>query len=187
MSKNPVALKIAAPYARALFSYAIQRNLIHQLTGDFQNLEDFFNKTPVLVRYLNNPIVSKKAKKEILAKTIKSKLNGETFKFLMVLINRNRINLVTSVGYLYLELVYGSASIRMVEVVTAFPFNRMQKNSFVKKLKKITQAREIRLVINVDPSLIGGFLIKSKSKIADFTIKNRLQNLAKHLDSVLDI
>ena len=97
MSKNPVALKIAAPYARALFSYAIQRNLIHQLTGDFQNLEDFFNKTPELVRYLNNPIVSKKAKKEILAKTIKSKLNGETFKFLMVLINRNRINLVTSV------------------------------------------------------------------------------------------
>jgi F-type H+-transporting ATPase subunit delta len=176
MSKNPVALKIAAPYARALFSYAIQRNLIHQLTGDFQ-----------LVRYLNNPIVSKQAKKEILAKTIKSKLNGETFKFLMVLINRNRINLVTSVGYLYLELVYGSASIRMVEVVTAFPFSRMQKNSFVKKLKKITQAREIRLVINVDPSLIGGFLIKSKSKIADFTIKNRLQNLAKHLDSVLDI
>ena len=44
MSKNPVALKIAAPYARALFSYAIQRNLIHQLTGDFQNLEDFFKK-----------------------------------------------------------------------------------------------------------------------------------------------
>jgi F-type H+-transporting ATPase subunit delta len=105
----------------------------------------------------------------------------------MVLINRDRINLVTSVGYLYLELVYSSASIRMVEVVTAFPFSRMQKNSFVKKLKKITKAREIRLVINVDPSLIGGFLIKSKSKIADFTIKNRLQNLAKHLDSVLDI
>jgi F0F1-type ATP synthase delta subunit len=55
------------------------------------------------------------------------------------------------------------------------------------ELKQITNAREIRLVINVDPNLIAGFLIKTKSKIVDFTIKSKLQNLAKHLDNVLDI
>jgi F0F1-type ATP synthase delta subunit len=42
-------------------------------------------------------------------------------------------------------------------------------------------------VINEDPSLIGGFLIKTESKIIDFTIKNKLQQLAKHLDTVLEI
>jgi len=62
-----------------------------------------------------------------------------------------------------------------------------KKNTLVKKLKQITNAREIRLVINVDPNLIAGFLIKTKSKIVDFTIKSKLQNLAKHLDNVLDI
>jgi F-type H+-transporting ATPase subunit delta len=187
MSKNPLALKIASPYARALFSYSVEKNLLHQVTADFQSLEIFFNNTPELVRYLANPVISKKAKKEILTKTIKSKLNHDTFNFLMILINRDRINLVTAVINSYLELVYDTASIIMIEVATAFPFNRSQKNTLVKKLKQITNAREIRLVIEVDSNLIGGFLIKTKSKTVDFTIKNQLQSLAKHLDTVLDI
>ena len=55
------------------------------------------------------------------------------------------------------------------------------------KLKELTNAREIRLVITVDPDLIGGFLITTSSKVMDYTIKNQLQNLAKHLDSVLEL
>jgi len=43
------------------------------------------------------------------------------------------------------------------------------------------------LFINVDPNLIGGFLIKTESKVIDFTIKNQLKKLAKHLDTVLEI
>jgi len=39
----------------------------------------------------------------------------------------------------------------------------------------------------VDSSLIGGFLIKTDSKVIDFTIKNQLQPLAKHLATVLEI
>jgi len=57
----------------------------------------------------------------------------------------------------------------------------------IKKLKELTNAREIRLVITVDSNLIGGFLIKTNSRVIDFTIKNQLQKLASHLDSVLEI
>jgi len=46
---------------------------------------------------------------------------------------------------------------------------------------------EIRLVVTVDSTLIGGFLIKTNSRVIDFTIKNQLENLAKHLDGVLEI
>jgi len=44
MSKNPVASKIAAPYARALYDYSVEQNIMHQITADFQNLEVFFSK-----------------------------------------------------------------------------------------------------------------------------------------------
>jgi len=75
----------------------------------------------------------------------------------------------------------------MIEVSTAFAFTNKQKNMLVKKLKELTDAREIRLVITVDPSLIGGFLIKTNSRVIDFTVKNQLQKLASHLDTVLEI
>jgi len=187
MSKNPLAAKIATPYARALYDFSVEQNLMHQITADFQNLEVFLTQNPDLTKYLNNPVIGADQKQEVLDKTLKSQLNQETFKFLSVLVNRDRINLLPEVISCYLELVYSLASIKMIEVSTAFAFTNLQKNTLIKKLKELTNAREIRLVIKVDSSLIGGFLIKTNSKIIDFTVKNQLQLLAKHLDSVLEI
>ena len=187
MSGNPLTLKIAAPYARALFDFSIEKNIMHQITADFQNLDIFFNETSELTEYLTNPVVKQEAKRDILAKTLKSQINTETFKFLMVLVDRDRINLLSAIINNYLELVYQTASIKMMEVSTASTFTNAQKNALIQKLKELTNAREIRLVINEDPSLIGGFLIKTDSKVIDFTIKNQLQQLAKHLDTVLEI
>jgi len=122
MSANPLASKIAAPYARALFDFSVEKNIMHQITADFQNLEIFLEKTPELTEYLENPIVSQEAKREILSKTLKSQVNAETFKFLLVLVDRDRINLLKPIITNYLELVYETASIKTIEVSTAFPF-----------------------------------------------------------------
>jgi F-type H+-transporting ATPase subunit delta len=187
MSVNPLASKIATPYARALYDFSVEQNIMHQVTADFQNLEVFLAKTPDLTEYLSNPVVSLKQKEDILTKTLKSEVNSETFKFLMVLVKRDRVNLLPSVIVNYLELVYKTDSVKMIEVSTAFAFTNLQKNTLIKKLKELTNAREIRLVINVDSSLIGGFLIKTNSKVIDFTVKNQLQLLAKHLDTVLEL
>ena len=187
MSGNPLTVKIALPYARALFDFSIEKNIMHQITADFQNLDTFLNESSELTEYLKNPVVSQNAKREILTKLLKSQINTETFKFLMVLVNRDRINLLQIIISSYLELVYETASIKMVEISTATVFNIEQKNILIQKLKELTNAREIRLIITVDPNLIGGFLIKTESKIIDFTIKNQLKQLAKHLDTVLEI
>jgi F-type H+-transporting ATPase subunit delta len=187
MSTNPLAAKIAAPYARALYDFSVEQNIMHQITADFQNLEVFLSKSEDFKIYLSNPLISADKKQEILEKTLKSELNTETFKFLLVLVKRDRINLLDSVIDSYLQLVYRLASIKMIEVSTAFAFTNKQKNMLIKKLKELTNAREIRLVITVDSSLIGGFLIKTNSRVVDFTVKNQLQKLASHLDSVLDI
>ena len=165
MTKNPLATKIAAPYARALFDFSLEKNIMHQITADFQNLDVFLAKTSDLVEYLNNPLITNTKKEELLTKTLKSQLNQETFKFLNVLIKRDRINLLQSVIDNYLSLVYSLASVKMIEVSTAYPFTNIQKNTLIKKLKEITKAREIRLIIYVDPNLIGGFLIKTNSKV----------------------
>lgn len=187
MSSNPLELKIAAPYARALFDFSVEKNIMHQITADFQNLESFLEESAELTEYLGNPIVNKSAKQAVLTKALKSQVNDNTFKFLMVLVERDRINLLTSVIANYLELVYETASIKTIEVATAFAFSNSQKEDLIQKLKELTNAREIRLVVTEDSSLIGGFLIKTESKVIDFTIKNQLQNLAKHLDAALEI
>jgi F-type H+-transporting ATPase subunit delta len=94
MSANPLTAKIAAPYARDLFDFSVEQNIMHQITADFQNLEIFLNENPELTDYLDNPVVSQNAKREVLTKTLESQVNTVTFKFLMILVNRERLNLL---------------------------------------------------------------------------------------------
>ena len=139
MSANPLAAKIAAPYARALYDFSVEQNIMHQITADFQNLEVFLSKTEDLTEYLSNPLVSTEKKRKILDKTLKSELNAETFKFLLVLVSRDRINLLSTVIDSYLQLVYRLASIKTIEVSTAYAFTNLQKNTLIKKLKELTK------------------------------------------------
>ena len=70
MSINPLLAKIAAPYARALYTFSVDQNLMHQITADFQNLEVFLSQTPDLTEYLNNPLIESSQKEELLEKTL---------------------------------------------------------------------------------------------------------------------
>merc|ERR1712161_95651 len=133
-SKNPAETKIAIPYARALYDFSIEQNLMHQITSDFQSLSVLLNKTVDLTDYLQNPIISQVAKQELLEKTLKS--NGETFKFLSILVKRKRINLIEPIIQNYLNLVYELASIKMIEVSSAFAFTNILRNTLIKKKKK---------------------------------------------------
>jgi F-type H+-transporting ATPase subunit delta len=82
----------------------------------------------------------------------------------MVLVDRDRINLLKSIITNYLELVYETASIKTIEVSTAFPFTNLQKNTLIQKLKRINKCTRNSISNYVDPSLIGGFLIKTEFK-----------------------
>ncbi len=84
MSKNPLAAKAAIPYARALYDFSVEQNLMHQITADFQNLEVFLTQTSDLTDYLNNPLIGHNQKQELLDNIIK--LDNNTKEIIYVLI-----------------------------------------------------------------------------------------------------
>ena len=186
MSKDPLSAKIAEPYARALYDFSIQGNIMHEITADFRNLEVFLSQTPDLVNYLNNPLIAKNQKIELLDKTLKKEVNANTLKFLNVLVQRERINLLETIIENYLALIYALASVKIINVTVAVAMGAGLESALLRKLEELTRAREIRLVVTVDPSIIAGMVIKTKSQIIDFSYRNKLRLLAKHLDSILE-
>jgi len=187
MSKNPVALKIAAPYARALFDFGKETGTLFEVTSDVQNIQTLLFKSKELSKCLQNPLVSSEAKREILIGVTNKKINKETLQFLSILIERNRINLLLTVIYSYLELVYKTAKSKVFQIVSADIISGDQKVRLIKKIKSITKSNRIMIQFNTDKNLIGGLLIRNQGKIVDYSIKNKLRILAKQLDTVLEI
>ena len=83
-------------------------------------------------------------------------------------------------------MIYDLASVKIINVTVAVEMGVGLETALLRKLEELTDAREIRLVVNVDPSIIAGMIIKTKSQIIDFSYRNKLRLLAKHLDSVLE-
>lgn len=187
MSKNPIALKVAAPYARALFDFVNDTGTLFEVTSDIQNIQGLLFKSPELVECLQNPLISGEAKQEILVKVAGKKMSADTLQFLGTLIERKRINLLPTILFNYLELVYKTACSRAFQIVSAKTLSNGQRTRLIKKIKAVVKFDRVMVDFSTDKSLIGGFLIRNNGKVVDYTVKNKLKTLAKQLDTVLEL
>lgn len=180
---------VPAIYARALFDFQKNKHWsigIH-ITDDLTDLQGLVAKSPELIEYLNNPLLSQKVKHEVLTKILKNQIVPETFDFLMLLVNRNRINILPEIISNYVSLIDDAASLKKVEITTVRTFTPRQEKMLISILKKIIKVEKFELTYNYDPSLIAGFIIKVESTRIDCSIKGELQQYASHFDTVLEI
>ena len=115
------------------------------------------------MQYLKNPIVSKYAKLDTISKIFKTKAQSQTFEYLSFLINRDRIGLLPTIIDIYINEMYREAKVIQIEVISASKFAPWQIRQLLSKLKQITSGHKISITGSIDKSLIGGFLIRTKS------------------------
>lgn len=182
MASQMINSKVAEPYATALVDLAISTHTLDLVTADINDLIELFESKTDLQSYLSNPLYSQESKKAVLNKIlVPLYFNQNTIKFLMVLIDRNRINMFPSIAKVYLQKVYDYVDIQVVSVKSAFPLSEEQEKTLIEILRKIVNAYEIKLVTEVDKTLLGGFQIKFGSYIIDASIRAQLQQLANQL------
>ena len=174
--------KIGNTYASVLFETSLEKNVLHQVIGDFTNLKKLLDESAEFRNFLTNPLLKKDQKRDILIKALKKKLNLSTFNVLMLLVERNIINCLPEIVSTFLALVNKTATVITFEIVVANELNSAQKRRLTETLKKLTGAKTVKLLVKIDSSIIGGFLIKKDSNIIDLTAKNELKQLAKFLN-----
>jgi len=138
MNTSPVALKIAAPYANALFDFTSSNNMSYQIVRDIKHIKRLLMETKKFDEYLSNPTISSNKKLEIIEKTLDKKINNFTLNFLLVLVKRNRIDLLETILFSYENLTRSTSSVILVEVLTAFKFSATQSNKLMRKVKRFS-------------------------------------------------
>lgn len=186
MSSKMLMSKVADPYASALLNLASATNTLDTITSDINDLLELFDSNENLVGYLSNPMYSRKSKKDVLEKVIAPLyFNENTVRFLMVLLDRSRIDLLESIAEKYLQMVYDFAEIKIAQVSSAIPLTPDQELDLISRLRNRTGAKEIKLVTNVDKSLLGGLKVQIGSNVIDLSLKGQLRELATQLDTNL--
>lgn len=195
--------KIANPYSEALLQlglnlYLKEKNtdtqVFFQIIFDMENLLTLLKLTPVLEKYLSNPLIPDNDKKNVLEKCFTKKTSNTTKNFLMLLVDKKRIGFLQTIIQTFLNKAYNFVCLKFVEVYSAYPLNKEQKEQLVEKLKillgpEFTTSKvyysKINVTFRVDKEILGGFIIKVDSKIIDLSLRGELECLAKQLETSL--
>ena len=176
-----VLSKVAEPYAEALLDLAKSNDSLKETTNDMNIVSQFLANSSDLKKFLGNPLSTRDAKKNVIKDILGEQISGSTLKFLLLLVDRNRIEVLESIAQKFLELSYKQESIEIAKITSSIQLSAEQQKEIAEKLKIITGAKQIKLALKIDPQLIGGFTIEIGSKLIDTSIRGQLRQISSLL------
>jgi F-type H+-transporting ATPase subunit delta len=176
-----VLSKVAEPYAEALLDLAISTDALKETTNDINIVSQFLANSSDLKKFLGNPLITRNAKKTVVKDILGEQISGSTLKFLLLLVDRGRIEVLENIAQKFLELSYKQESIEIAKITSSIQLSAQQQKEIAEKLKAITGAKQIKLALKVDPQLIGGFTIEIGSKMIDTSIRGQLRQISSLL------
>lgn len=184
MKNSKMSGQIVEPYAEALMSVAQEHNLTEELGTDLRSLLELWQNSPELASFLGNPIVKAEDKKAVLATILGDESNSYLKNFLMLLVNRRRIMYIDAIAEKYLELLRKLNNVVLAMVTSVAELNEEQKEAIADKVKNLSGASGVEIKTNLDPSLIGGVIIKVGSQVYDTSIRGQLQRISLNLSKM---
>jgi F-type H+-transporting ATPase subunit delta len=178
---SSVITKVAEPYAEALLDLAKSTDTLKETTNDINIISQFLANSSDLKKVLSNPIVTRDDKKKLLKEILSEHIGSNTLKFLLLLVDRNRIALIEGIAQKFLQLSFKEESIEIAKVISTVQLSADQQQNIAEKLKVITGAKQIKLALKIDPQLIGGFTIEVGSKLIDTSIRGQLKQISSLL------
>ena len=168
----------AKRYAQATFDIALQRDQLDQWASDLH----------LVVEALRNEEFSAFLEHAKIPLPRKVQTIGEAFQgvdpmvqnLLSLLVSRGLVELVPEVEEGYQELLDQHRGREQVDVSSAVPLRDSEREQIVQFLTRLIN-KDVVLDSRVDPSILGGLVIKVGDRLIDGSTRTRLQGLGKQL------
>jgi F-type H+-transporting ATPase subunit delta len=173
-----IQASLSGRYATALFDLAREGKAIDAVSASLQTLKGALAESEDFRRLTTSPLVSRdEALKAASATASALGLDDLTTKFLGVLAQNRRLGQLGAVIRAFGQLAARHRGETTAEVTSAHPLSATQIKALTAKLK--TQlARDVAVDVTVDPSILGGLIVKIGSRQIDGSIRSKLNSLA---------
>lgn len=165
-------------YAKALLKFAQEKGADKRVYALMQTLSDSFVNEPDLNKAVTNPFVDADAKTKLLMTASGADAKDAVFAdFIKLLIHNNRIDFMRPAALAYLDLYRKANNIYLVEITSAAPLSDKEMQRLKNIIDTHVNGAQVEYHTDIDPDLIGGFVVKIDSERLDASIKNELKQL----------
>jgi F-type H+-transporting ATPase subunit delta len=167
-------VQIARPYAQALFDLAKGDNAVAAVEGGLDAVARIANESPDFARFLRSPVINAEEKAAALEAVLaKAKPDATVGNFLRVIARNGRLFALPAIVKAFRELAAKERGETNAEVTSAAPLSDGQLANLTETLKT-KLGKTVTLTQHVDPSLIGGLVVKVGSQMIDSSLKTKL-------------
>lgn len=175
--------QVLEPYAEALMSLAQANNLTEEIGENMRSLLSLVKESEELQALLANPFIKADAKKAVIEQVVGEQVHPYTRNFLKLLVDRGRILFLEGICQQYLAILRKLNQIVLAEVTATVNLNEGQEQAIKERVKAMTNANEVELIVNLDNELIGGVIIKVGSQVIDASLRGQLRRIGMSLSS----
>lgn len=177
MRKAP--LSVARRYARALLDVALQKGGADALAAELSTVAGTLESQPELRRVLMHPALSSEKKAKVATQVFKS-VAPLLSKLIGLLVERDRVALLSAIRDAYTDLWNEQRGVVAAEAISAAPLLDAQQKALAAAAKKLA-GREVTLKSSVDPSLLGGVVLRMNGRTYDGSLRAQLRALRERL------
>jgi F-type H+-transporting ATPase subunit delta len=175
----PIVSGMAGRYATALFELALETNAIDSVLTDLQKFDTLLAESADLTRLVRSPVFSADVQLKALSAVLdKAGIGGVAAQFLKVVAANRRLFAVRDVVKAYAALVARHKGEVTAQVTVAEPLSDAHRGEIKNTLNAVT-GKDVRVDVKVDPSIIGGLVVKLGSRMVDSSLRTKL-NALKH-------
>lgn len=174
-----IRASLAGRYATALFALAEENKSIDTVQASLETLHAAITESDDLQALTSSPVLSRDDAGKAVEATAKSlKLDTLTTNMLGVLAANRRLAQIPAVIRAFTTLAAGHRGEVTAEVTSAHPLDDKQIDALKAQLKKRVGS-DVSVSTEVDPSILGGLVVKIGSQMIDNSIKTRLNTLSQ--------
>ena len=171
--------KISIRYAKALLSSAKEAKVEEQVYSEMTTLDSAFAQIQLLKQAMTNPTLTKEDKIKLLNSVFNNKASKLTQGFINLVVENGREDYFHRIALSFQELYRKDKNIVVTHLTTAIELDEPLKKKIIQSVEEQENSK-VELRTDVNPDIIGGYILDIDGKRLDASIIRQLSKLYKY-------
>jgi F-type H+-transporting ATPase subunit delta len=173
--------RLAHRYAKSILSLAEERNSLDEVVKDMRLLQETLAGSKDLRIMLKSPIIPSDKKEKVLHIIFSKSLSEITYRFISLLVNKSREKHIVEMVDSFMNLYNKNNHIIKATLTTAVPVDQKTVDSLIALLLTEKGTKSVEISTEVDPSIIGGFVLKHGDLLLDNSVERKLHLIKEQI------
>lgn len=173
--------RAAIRYAKAILDLANSKGVAEAVNNDMKLIANAIETNQELSTFIQNPTTTVEVKEGALLEVF-ADVNGVTKGLFHLLFENKRFEILNAIALEYNKLFDESNGVEVAKVTTAIPMDAALEAKVLAKVATLSD-KKITIENVVDPSIIGGFILRIGDNQYNASVANRLQVLKRELSN----